>query len=422
MSWADDGRMGQHPDLVRGARPVPPGAPAPLRVPGVGELFRTYLIVGASAVGMALMQTVRTVPVREGWLSQQEVDEGFGVVQLYPGAILMDLVAFVGYRLRRIRGALAAAAGFLAPSLLLVLGLSWAYFSYGTHPGTQHLVVGLDALVIGVLASVTIDFGAEHIRRPLPMGIAAGAFAVAVAGVNVLWAVLGAFIVGAVALRGTGELAPAPPGGDARRISGRAVALASMPGLIVAGGVAAATLTTGVLGSLTLDMTKIGSVAFGNGTAILPVLQQDAVAHHWVTLSAFGAGVAFGQLTPGPMLTTAAFVGFAAAGWWGGVIVGIAIFAPSVALTMIVGEVYPAFRHLRRVRGAIAGILAGFTGLLASLVVTLGRPLSSIPAALVLAGAAFVAMRLLRWRWSTLAVFAGGLAIWGVYLATAGPV
>jgi chromate transporter len=412
--------MGQHPDSVTGAQPVPPGAPALLRVPAVVELFRTYLIVGASVVGTALMQTVRTIPVREGWLPQQEVDEGFGVVQLYPGAILMDLVAFTGYRLRGIRGALAAAAGFLAPSLVLVLGLSWAYFSYGTHPGTRHLVMGLDALVIGVLASVTIDFAAEHTRRPVPIGIAAGAFAVAVAGASVLWAVLGALIVGAVALPGAGELAPGP-GRETRRISGRAVALASLPTLIVVGGVAAAALSTGVLGSLTLDMTKIGSVAFGNGTVILPLLQQDAVARHWVTLSAFGAGVAFGQLTPGPMLTTAAFVGFAAAGWWGGLIAGIAIFAPSVALTMIVGEVYPAFRRLRRVRGAIAGILAGFTGLLASLVLTLGRPLSSVPAALVLAGAAFVAMRLLRWRWSTLAVFAAGLAIWGVYLAAGGP-
>lgn len=199
------------------------------------------------------------------------------------------------------------------------------------------------------------------------------------------------------------------------------MALASLPGLVVVAGVVAAALTTGVLESLTLDMTKIGSVAFGNGTVILPVLQQDAVAHHWVTLSAFGAGVAFGQLTPGPMLTTAAFVGFAAAGWWGGVIAGVAIFAPSVAFTLIGGEVYPAFRHLRRVRGAIAGILAGFTGLLASLVVTLGRPLSTTPAALVLAGAAFLATRLLRGRWNTLVVFAGGLVIWGVYLAAGGP-
>jgi hypothetical protein len=105
---------------------------------------------------------------------------------------------------------------------VLVLGLSWAYLSYGTHSGTHHLVVGLDALVIGVLASVTIDFAAEHTRRPVPIGIAAGAFAVAVAGASVLWAVLGALIVGAVALHGAGELAPGVlavrVSGDRRRV------------------------------------------------------------------------------------------------------------------------------------------------------------------------------------------------------------
>jgi len=106
-----------------------PEPPATTPTPGTVALFLTFLVVGVSAFGMAIMQIVRSTPVKRGWLSQQEVDEGFGVVQLYPGAIMIDLVAFIGYRLRRIRGAIAAAAGFLAPSLLLMLGLSWAYFS-----------------------------------------------------------------------------------------------------------------------------------------------------------------------------------------------------------------------------------------------------------------------------------------------------
>jgi len=166
-------------------------------------------------------------------------------------------------------------------------------------------------------------------------------------------------------------------------------------------------------------MAKIGSIAFGNGTVILPVLQQDAVAHHWLTVSQFGAGVAFGQVTPGPFLTTAAFVGFAAAGWWGGLAAGLIIFAPSVALTMIVAEVYPSLRRLGWVRGAIAGIMAGFTGLLASIVLVLGRPILPVPAAVGLAAAAFLAIR--AFRWNTLVVFALGLAMWAVYLAAGGP-
>ena len=166
-------------------------------------------------------------------------------------------------------------------------------------------------------------------------------------------------------------------------------------------------------------MAKIGSVAFGNGTVILPVLRQDAVAHHWLTVSQFSVGVAFGQVTPGPVLITAVFVGYAAAGWWGGIAAGLVVFAPSVAMTMILGEVYPFLRRLDWVRGAIAGIMAGFTGLLATMVLVLGRPVLVVPSAVGLAAGAFVAVRVLRWN--TLFVFALGLGIWEIYLAAGGP-
>jgi chromate transporter len=204
-----------------------------------------------------------------------------------------------------------------------------------------------------------------------------------------------------------------------QRLSWRRMVIAGLPGLVAVAGVTAAALYAGTLGTVTADMAKIGSIAFGNGTVILPVLQQDAVAHHWVTASQFSVGVAFGQITPGPFLTTAAFVGFAAASWWGGLAAGIAIFAPSVALTMIVGEVYPFLRRLRWVRGAIAGIMAAFAGLLASMVLDLGHPILTVPAAMVLAAAAFVAVRVLKWN--TLVVFTVGLAVWEIYLAAGGP-
>lgn len=364
------------------------------------------------------MQSVRSTPVKRGWLTQQDVDEGFGVVQLFPGAIVMDLVAFIGYRLRGIRGAVAAAAGFLTPSLVLLLGLSWAYFTYGTRPGVGIMVVGLNGLVIGVLASVTIDFGAEHAHAKIPATLAIAAFIISAAGGNVLWAVLGAFVVGALALRGEHSEDAARAGGD-QHWSWRRVALASTPAVVVAAGVTVAALGSGALGAVTVDMAKIGSIAFGNGTVILPVLQQDAVAHHWLTVNQFGAGVAFGQVTPGPILITAVFVGFAAAGWWGAIAAGVAIFAPSVAMTIIVGEIYPYLRRLRWVRGAITGIMAAFTGLLAGMILILGAQVVQVPAALGLAGAALIVLRV--FKPSPLAIFAAGMAVWAVYLALGGP-
>ncbi|MGC8511307.1 MAG: chromate transporter [Acidimicrobiales bacterium] len=393
-------------------------------VPGLVELFVTFLVIGVSAFGMAIMQAIRTTPVRRGWLRKEEIDEGFGLVQLYPGAIMVDLVAYIGYRMRRVRGALVAVAGFVLPSLLLLLGLSWAYFTYGAHPEVRDLVIGLDALVVGVLVHVSADFGSEHARGKVTALVALGAFVLGVTGQNVLWAVLGGFLVGGLLSRTRFRVVPetsVPITESVRQpISWRRLGWAALPGVVVIAGATAAAFATGALAAVSADMAKIGAVAFGNGTAIMPILRQDALAHHWLNLSQFGAGVGFGQVTPGPFLSTAAFVGYGAARWWGGVAAGVAIYAPSVAMTMVVAEIYPWLRRLGFVRDAIGGVMAAFTGLLASMVVLFGRPIVPVPAALGLAAGAFVAIRVLKWN--TIVVFATGLAVWGLYLAAGGAV
>jgi len=386
------------------------------------ELFTTFLVVGVSAVGMGIMQAIRSVPVERGWMSQEDIDEGMGLVQLYPGAIMVDLVTYIGYRLRGIRGALVSVVAFVGPSLVLLLGLSWAFFAYKSHPVITDLAIGVEALVVGVLVNLTIDFGAEHASGRLTALVALGAFAVEVAGQNVLWAVLGALVIGALALStasvkpGAAQQAGRAPA--AMSISWSRLALATVPGLVVVVGAVVAAASPGALAAVSAAMAKIGAVAFGNGTAIMPLLQQSAVEHHWLTLRQFGVGVGLGQVTPGPFLSTAAFVGYGAAGWWGGVAGGLAIYAPSVAMTMVVAEVYPVFRRLTWVRGAIMGVMAAFTGLLAGMVLVLGRPVLSVPAAVGLAGAAFVAVRVAKWN--VLLIFAAGLCVWVIYLALGG--
>jgi chromate transporter len=204
-------------------------------------------------------------------------------------------------------------------------------------------------------------------------------------------------------------------------VSAPGLALSLVPAAVVAAGAIAAVLAPGTLGALTADMAKIGTVAFGNGYTILPVLQQDVVGtHHWLSSQAFGVGIALGQATPGPIMITAAFVGFIVAGWWGGIIAGVTIFAPSVAMTMVAAEIYPYLRRLAWVRGAIKGIMAAFVGLLGSVVLSLGHQILGIPAALVLAAGALAAVR--GFRWNLLLVFGAGLAAWALYLALGGPV
>ncbi len=307
--------------------------PQPVR-PGRLELFRVFFGIGLTSFGMAILQNIRSIPVQRGWLSRAEIDEGLGLVQLYPGAIMVDLVAYIGYRTARITGALAAAAGFVAPSLVLMLALSWLYEAYGAAPGVASLVVGLDALVVGVVASVAVDFARQHSNGRVEALLGLAAFAVGVAGANLLWAVLAGLVVGALVLRSD----PVESAGvaDDPSFDRSRLARSLVPGLVVAAGVAVAALGSGALSALVLDMAKIGTIAFGNGSTILPILQQDVVeSRHWLSLPVFGVAIGFGQITPGPFLITAAFVGYHVAGFWGGVLATVAIFAPSVAMTTV---------------------------------------------------------------------------------------
>jgi chromate transporter len=170
------------------------------------------------------------------------------------------------------------------------------------------------------------------------------------------------------------------------------------------------------MGRLALSLFKIGSVAFGNGSTIAPLIQAEVVdAHHWLSLSQFADGIALGQITPGPFLITAAFVGYKLAGFWGGLLATFAIFSPSFAMTLVFTEIFTRIRDLKVVRGALAGVMASFVGLLAVVLLQLGGVALTGPAAFALAGAAFVAV---RWfKIDIIWVFLGGLVVWGGLLA-----
>jgi chromate transporter len=413
-----DTPAGAHPAATAvGNEPV---AAVGRRQPRILELASAFFLIGLSSFGMAILQNIRSVPVRRGWLSREEIDEGLGLVQLYPGATMVDLVAYVGYRGRRVTGALAAAMGFIAPSLGLMLLLSWLYGAYGAGSGFRSFTVGLQAIVVGVVLNVAVEFAGQHVRGRVEAAVAVTAFAVGVLGQNLVWGILAGLLVGTVALRGDGEPAVAaglPP--EQAGISLRRLGLALVPGVAVGVWALLAVLGSGPLASLSADMLKIGTVAFGNGATILPVLQHDVVSvHHWLSPREFATAVGFGQITPGPFLITAAFVGYRVAGFTGGVVAAGAIFAPSVAMTTVAAELYGLLSRLRVVRGALAGVMAAFVGLLATVVLSLGRSAFPVPAALVLAAAAFVAVR--WYRLNVLVVFAAGLAVWELYLLLGG--
>jgi len=333
----------------------------------------------------------------------------------------VDFSAYVGYKLRGVLGAILATLGFILPSFILMSVLSAFYFAAGNLPWVHPLFLGLEALVVGILFNVTLEMGGRNIQQRTQAVIMLLAFGALLFKVNAVLIVLVALALGAWLIRpipgagknaGAGKPSPKIEPFSSKRWAAIAVVVAAILAVV-----AFSWSLKSEIGGLALSLFKIGSVAFGNGSAIIPLIQYEAVeAHPWMSLSQFADGIALGQITPGPFLITATFIGYKLAGFWGGLLATFAIFSPSFAMTLVFTEVFARIRNLKPVRGALAGVMASFVGLLAVVLLQLGGVALTGPAAFALAGAAFVAV---RWfKVDILWVFVGGLAVWGGLLVS----
>ncbi|TAL15930.1 chromate efflux transporter [bacterium] len=377
------------------------------------EIALAYLGVGATAFGgPVVIQKLRKMPASRKWLTEKEMDEGLSLVQLYPGTIGMDLVAYTGYRLRGATGAVVATTSFALPSFLLILLLSWLYFTFGTLPWMPSLFLGLEALVIGILCNLLIDLGRSNLRTTGRAIVGAAAFGALLFKMNAIAIVFLALALGALFLRPKAR--EEHFGEDVEESAGpkRWLGIGAVTGAVFAAVLAALAIPS-LMSSMGLVFFKIGSVAFGNGATILPLIQADVVnKHQWLTPGQFADGIAMGQITPGPFLITAAFVGYKMAGAAGAALATFAIFSPSIAMTLVFTELFRHVRHLEGARGALAGVMASFVGLLALMVIQLGSHALKGPKEFIFAALALAGVRYLKL--DAALVFAAGLSLWAI--------
>jgi chromate transporter len=311
-----------------------------------------------------------------------------------------------------------ATIGFILPSFVLMSILSAIYFAVGSLPWVHPLFLGLEALVVGILFNVTLEMGGRNIQQPIQAVIMFLAFTALLFKFNAVLIVLAALVIGALLIR---------PSSNKNAFAGQSALKAepfSWKRWVGIGGVTFFILTVvawtwtlkSEIGQLALSLFKIGSVAFGNGSAIIPLIQAEVVeTHSWLTMNQFADGVALGQITPGPFLITATFIGYKMAGFWGGLLATFAIFSPSFAMTLVFTEIFSHLRNLQSVRGALAGVMASFVGLLAVVVLQIGTVALTTPAALALAMAAFISVR--YFKVDIFWVVLGGMALWGSLMA-----
>jgi chromate transporter len=358
------------------------------------ELFLTFARVGATTFGMTMLQEIRRVSLARDWVTSEVFDRGVALVQIYPGPMMVDLVAFVGYRRAGVAGAVCAVTGFVLPASALMLALAAIYFRLGEQAWVGVLSVGLAALVTGLTADMAWSFARQHVETLTGVALMLFGMAPLLLGIGQFWPILAGLLVGAIAIRparihAESEPRTSPP----LRMGGP---LAAAAAIVVA--LAALSLIRGSLGDLALEFAHIGALAFGNGSTILPLLQHTAVNERgWLSFQDFAVGLAFGQVTPGPILNTATFIGYAVADWPGAIVATFAIFAPTFAMTLVFTELFERIHAYPWVSGAAKGVLAAFAGLLVAFVFRLGASaLINLPACLFAIGA-IAASRLLKW-------------------------
>jgi len=349
-----------------------------IRAPSCWELTKTFLHLGATAYGgLAMVEPIRRRIVQEkAWLNQKEFLDGLALCQLVPGATVVQLATYVGYHLRKTKGALAAAAAFIFPAFLLMVGLSWLYCGYGELAWVKIVSKGLGAVVIGLLVQTLWRFQ-EIIRRHwLDAALSLLTLGALWSGANYLAVFLGAGFLRLVlgwklaALPGstdTGTAGSAPkPGLVVTQVVGSVVVLA-----LLVWGLGRLNQQLGVMSFIFL---KIGVIAFGGGYVMIPILQWDMVDHlGWLTLRQFLDGILLGFVTPGPIIITATFIGYWLQGLVGAVVGTISIFLPPILMIIFLSPYYQWVKEIGWMRPVIQGILCALVGMLILVVMQMGR-------------------------------------------------
>jgi len=361
------------------------------------ELCKACLWLGLTAYGgPAMVGYVREVMVeRRRWVEPERFKEGLALCQIVPGATLTQVISYVGLLLKGPAGAGVAAVCFILPGALIVLGVSVLYFRWQEVPLVQALSRGVGAVVIAILAHACLKLSKTSLPTLASVLIALAACAAYLVRINAFLVVIGA--AAAAWLLSRKEPTPvAPPAASEsgiRRVDPRVWAgLAGLAGatcVVLAGIWMAAPL----LGRLCLVFLVIGSVAFGGGYSMIPLIQQQVVDNlGLLSIRAFMDGIALGQITPGPIMLTATFIGYAAGGWFGALAATAAIFSPSWVILVSAAPGFQAWSRRRAAQVMIGGIVASFVGMLLSLLVRFGSvTLTDIPGVL-LSAAAFIAL------------------------------
>jgi chromate transporter len=335
--------------------------------PSIFHLFASFVRLGATAFGgPAMVAYMRKMAVeKKHWLDEPSARDGVALCQTIPGATAMQMAAYVGFRARGAAGAAASFIGFGLPAFIFMMILSGLYARTYTLAAVVSAFNGLQAIVVALVANATLSFGKTSIknwRNGLNALIAGGLFWFKI---NPILVILIAAVSGVI-LYNKQPFHPAISPG--KKAHAPKPLLWLFLAVIIGSGILF--LLNRRLFDLAMLMFKIDLFAFGGGFASVPLMFHEVVeARQWMDGPTLLNGIALGQVTPGPIVITATFIGYQLHGFWGGVVASVSVFLPSF---MIVIGIVPYFDRVRKspyFNKILTGILCSFVGLLLTVTV-----------------------------------------------------
>ncbi len=335
-------------------------------------LFWTFLKIGSTAFGgfMALISVVQNYMVeRRKLLSHGEMLDGISLATILPGPIAVNVVAYSGYCVRGISGAVVCATAVILPSFFLILALSYVYFTWGEIPAVSSVFKGFLPAVAAIIVSAAYNMGKKSLSgyAEYIIAIIAMLILINVGGFfSTIFIIVASGLVGYVFFDGDANNQKTRSTRSPH--SGRSAAIIGVSVLTVSA-LLYAWLKTNVVIAAKLFATFSGMslLLFGGGFVFIPLIKEVVVdTNGWVSYQEFIDGIALGQVTPGPILLSATFIGYKVGGIIGATFATIGIFTPPAMLMLMCSHFLEKIKSSDEIRSTLKGIRCGVIGMIAA--------------------------------------------------------
>lgn len=347
-------------------------------------IFFTFLKLGATAFGgyMSLVAIVQKQLVEiDKKMNEEDLLDGISLTSVLPGPVAVNTIAYVGYLLRGIPGAIAAFAGIVLPSFFLVILLSWLYFTYGNIPAVKNIFSGIAPTITALIVTVAIGMARKTIKVPAQWVICllAATLLIFIGGFTTTFLIIiGSGIVGYFLFhqqQGKERLSNEEKllFGNKQWIISGVVLLLLLCVLLFGGQYPGAPKNIQIISTF----SGISLTLFGGGYVVIPALHELFVENlGWLTSAEFADGIAIGQITPGPIFITATFIGYKVAGIMGALLATIAMFTPPMVLTVLLSRFVKTLNQSTLVKAAMKAVRAAVIGMIFASAVTIGQTIS----------------------------------------------